>query len=101
MANAGGYLVWIEFDVRDGMMEEFSAGAVADAEASVAKGPGGREFKVITPDDEPNRAYLYEVYDDAEAHAEHRASPQYANFAKVVQKTVIDRRPTIMTVHNP
>ena len=101
MAKTGGYLVWIKFDVKDGMMEEFIAGAVADAEASVANEPGCHEFKVITPEDEPNRAYLYEVYDDAEAHAQHRASPQYASFAKVVQKTVIERRRTIMTVHNP
>lgn len=60
-AKAGGYLVWIEFDVKDGVMAEFIAGAVADAEASVANEPGCHAFKVITPEDEPNRAYLYEV----------------------------------------
>jgi len=52
--------------------QEFIAALLRDASETYAREPGCLRFDVVQEDDDPDKFYLYEVYESAAAYAAHR-----------------------------
>lgn len=83
------YVVWVEMEVRDGLLDRFLPLAVANARTCVADEPGCRQFDVLQVDGAPNRVLLYEVYDDLAAFDAHRTMPHVATFLGTVKPMLV------------
>ena len=77
MAN---YSLIVDFEVKDGMMEQFLPVMKENARASVANEPGCLQFDVLQVQGEPNRVVLFEVYQDEAAFQAHMKMPHLAAF---------------------
>ena len=51
-----------------------------NARASIRDEPGCRRFDVLEPAGEPDRIFLYEIYDDRAAFDAHVRSPHFQKF---------------------
>lgn len=76
----GGYVVMVEFQLKQGQAERFRNLIVENARASVRDEPGCRQFDVVIPDGTTDRVFLYEIYDDAAAFEAHKRSSHFAAF---------------------
>ncbi|GAA2225323.1 putative quinol monooxygenase [Streptomyces nogalater] len=74
------YHVAVAFDVQPDRREEFIAAAHADARESAVDEPFTQRFELVVDENDPNRFYLDEVYDDAAAFDKHMAGPHFAEF---------------------
>lgn len=74
--------------------EEFRAAITANALASVRDEPGCRRFDVCSVEGDPDRFVLYELYDDAEAFAAHKAAPHFAAWRAVAPRVVLEQQST-------
>ncbi|KZM75871.1 putative quinol monooxygenase [Nocardia terpenica] len=78
------YHVLVQFDVPPAKREEFIAAALGDANGSLANEPGTRRFEVIRDENNPNRVYLDEVYDSAEAFETHCQGEAIERFYELI-----------------
>lgn len=88
------FAVWVQIDVKPGLLPAFLDAARLDAQGSVGNEPGCHRFDILLDPDVPNRVYFYEVYDDDAAFAAHREMPHFKTFAAtseplVAAKTVL------------
>ncbi|SDO08862.1 Quinol monooxygenase YgiN [Klenkia soli] len=74
--------------------EEFLAAITVNAQASVRDEPGCQRFDVCSVDGDPDRFVLYELYDDAEAFAAHKAAPHFADWRAVASRVVLEQNNT-------
>lgn len=87
----GGYVVVVDFRLKAGAAEAFRALIVENANASVQDEPGCRRFDVVLPDGEPERVFLYEIYDDRAAFDAHVRTPHYAVFDQASRPLVASK----------
>mmetsp|Transcript_18553 Transcript_18553/g.43999 ORF Transcript_18553/g.43999 Transcript_18553/m.43999 type:complete len:146 (+) Transcript_18553:53-490(+) len=66
----------VEADIKPERMDEFLALIQKNAEGS-RKEPGCQRFDVLRSQDDPNKFFFYEIYDDADAVAHHKAQPHF------------------------
>ncbi|MEU4982558.1 putative quinol monooxygenase [Streptomyces sp. NPDC021969] len=74
------YHVAVAFDVQPDRREDFIAACHADARDSAVDEPFTQRFELVADENDPNRFYLDEVYDDAAAFDKHMAGPHFAKF---------------------
>jgi (4S)-4-hydroxy-5-phosphonooxypentane-2,3-dione isomerase len=74
------FAVWVQFDVKPGMLPAFLEAARLDAQGSVGNEPGCHRFDILQDPDVPNRVYFYEVYEDEAAFAAHREMPHFKTY---------------------
>ena len=71
------FAVWVQFDVKPGLLPAFLEAARLDAQGSVGNEPGCHRFDILQDPDVPDRVYFYEVYEDEAAFAAHRDMPHF------------------------
>ncbi len=74
------FAVWVQFDVKPGMLPAFLDAARLDAQGSVGNEPGCHRFDILQDPEVPNRVYFYEVYEDEAAFAAHREMPHFKTY---------------------
>jgi (4S)-4-hydroxy-5-phosphonooxypentane-2,3-dione isomerase len=79
------YSIAVYFDVQPEHRDEFIAAALEDGRDSLADEPGTQRFELIVDEEHPNRFYLNEAYDDAEAFDSHAKGPHFARFFELVE----------------
>jgi quinol monooxygenase YgiN len=75
-----GLVVLVEFRLKPGSSQAFAELIDANARDSVANEPGCRRFDIATSASEPERLFLYEIYDDRAAFDHHVATPHFLRF---------------------
>ncbi|HHJ1783357.1 TPA: antibiotic biosynthesis monooxygenase, partial [Pseudomonas aeruginosa] len=65
------YHVLVQFDVPSDKREAFAAAGLFDANGSLQSEPGTLRFEVIRDENNRNRFYLDEVYEDEAAFLQH------------------------------
>ena len=83
--------IFVTIKVKPGMMEEFVEASLGDARGSVGDEPGCFRFDVLQDREDPNMAYLYEIYEDDAARETHRTMPHYLKWREAVADMVEDR----------
>lgn len=81
------YHIVVHFDVEPDRRADFIAAALEDGRNS-ADEPGTRRFELIVDEENPNRFYLDEAYDDAAAFAAHAEGPHFARFFQLIESYV-------------
>ncbi|MBX3585463.1 MAG: antibiotic biosynthesis monooxygenase [Ramlibacter sp.] len=74
------HIITVTFQIRPEHMAAFLPAMQANALASVQDEPGCQQFDVCVSLDDPNRVFLYEVYDSPEAFQAHLATPHFQAF---------------------
>lgn len=74
------FAVTVQFQIRDGMIDDFLPLMLENAKASLEDEPGCRQFDVCTDPDRPGDVFLYEIYDDAAAFQEHLRTSHFLAF---------------------
>ena len=82
------FAVWVQFDVKPGLLPAFLEAAQLDAQGSVGNEPGCHRFDILQDPDVANRVYFYEVYDDEAAFAAHREMPHFKTYASVSEPMI-------------
>jgi autoinducer 2-degrading protein len=85
------HIVLVLVTIRPEMRTEFEQALLYNARESVAKDRGCRRFDVSHHADDPNRWVLHEVYDDPDAHAEHRRAPHFLAYDAVAQRAIVEK----------
>ena len=88
------FIVLVQVEVRDDMLEAFERAILENAAASVARDPGCLRFDVSQQMDDPRRWVFHEVYLDEAAHAAHRQSPHYAAYLEVADRAIVSKTVT-------
>lgn len=88
-----GYVIWVTFEVREGMMEQFLALARDNAKSSVAEEARCRRFDVLVPVDAgSNSVSLYEIYDDERAFRDHCQMKHFHDFDATSAPLVLSKK---------
>ncbi len=82
------YNIAVYFDVQPKHREDFIVAALEDGRNSAADEPGTQRFELIVDEKNPNRFYLNEAYDDAEAFDVHAKGPHFARFFELIKDYV-------------
>lgn len=85
------YVVSVQFTIAPDQVEEFEKAILANATASVSNEPGCLQFDVSF-NENGTQCFLYEVYTDESAFADHRASAHFAACGAAIEGKVISRR---------
>ena len=78
------YHIAVSFEVPAEHHETFITAALEDGRNSAADEPGTRRFELIRDEDDPNKFYLNEAYDDAEAFQVHADGKHFARFFEII-----------------
>ena len=76
--------IFVSIKVKPGMMDAFVEASYGDARGSVGAEPGCFRFDVLNDPSDPNKAYLYEIYEDDDARGAHRTMPHYLRWRETV-----------------
>lgn len=94
------YAVCVTFHIRPGHTDRFLARMLEQARDSMNREPGCHHFDVCYDSNSPETIFLYELYSDAHAFAEHNASAHFKAFASDVADWVVSKEVTLFdTVH--
>jgi autoinducer 2-degrading protein len=74
------YIVIVDFVIRPDRVAKFHAAVIENARVSRDKEPGCRQFDVAVDPQDPNRYFLYELYDDEAAFRAHLTSDHFRAF---------------------
>lgn len=74
------FVVTVDFVVKAAFVEPFRAQMLANARASREREPGCRCFDVAFSEQDPTLVFLYELYDDAAAFAQHQRTEHFKRF---------------------
>jgi (4S)-4-hydroxy-5-phosphonooxypentane-2,3-dione isomerase len=85
------HIVLVLVTIRPEMRTAFEEALLHNARESVAHDRGCRRFDVSHHADDPTRWVLHEVYDDPDAHTEHRQSPHFLAYEAVAQKAIVEK----------
>lgn len=94
------YVVAVDITVKPGQMAAFLPIMQTNATASRQTEPGCQRFDVCVSDAEPDKVFLYEVYDDAAAFAAHKATDHFATFEREGGPLMADKTAQIWTIAN-
>lgn len=79
------YHIVVRFDIPPQRREEFVAAALEDKRNCSAEEPTTLRFELIVDQDNPNRFYLDEAYEDEAAFDAHAKGPHFARFFELVE----------------
>ena len=80
------YAIFVTINIKPGYREQFKEASLGDSQGSVRDEPGCFRFDILEDKTNPNRFYLYEVYEDEDAHmVAHRNAPHYKKWRETVQ----------------
>ena len=79
------YIIIAPIQIKEGHKDEFVAAMLDDARGSVNDEPGCHRFDVIQDGADPNRIWLYEVYDDEAAFQAHLQAPHFIKWRDTVK----------------
>ena len=96
-----GFVVMVDFRLKPGTIEGFRRLVTENARISLAHEPGCRRFDVVLPRDEPDRVFLYEIYDDEAAFESHKAARHFLQFNEATDALVAAKTLTIGAKHFP
>jgi quinol monooxygenase YgiN len=99
---AGNLVIMVDFEVKDGLLDQFLPLMAANARKCVEIEPGCSQFDVLTVEGKPNNLVLYEVYDDEAAFQAHRTMPHVAEFLAKARPMLANQKMTrlVMTSAN-
>jgi quinol monooxygenase YgiN len=92
------FALWVEFDIKPGMLPAFMAAARLDAEGSVAHEPGCHRFDILQDTAIANRVCFYEVYTDEAAFAAHREMPHFKTYLATTEPMLAAKKATRLHV---
>ncbi|WP_437203868.1 putative quinol monooxygenase [Planctomicrobium sp. SH664] len=84
-------VVTVEFRVQPGQIETFRREVCAHAQRSLTRETGCRQFDVCWREEEPDKVFLYEKYDDQAAFDAHCESEHLKYFASLAPQWVAER----------
>lgn len=70
----------VSLKVKPGRADDFIAAAQADGEGTTANEEGNFQFSVVRDQADPDRFFLFEVYQDEAALEAHRATPHFLRY---------------------
>ena len=79
------YIIVAPIQIKEGHKEEFIKALLEDAQGSVRDEPGCLRFDVVQDGGEPNRIWLYEVYQDEAAFQAHTQAPHFLKWRDTVR----------------
>ena len=74
------YIVTVSFQIKPAHSAEFMPAMHANAKESLLCEPECHQFDVCVALDDPNRVFLYEVYESAQAFQAHLAMAHFKSF---------------------
>lgn len=77
------YVVCVTVFVKEGRADAFVEATLANARGTRGE-PGNRRFDVLRCNDDPNRFFLYEVYDGEEDFRSHQQTAHYRHWKETV-----------------
>jgi quinol monooxygenase YgiN len=80
--------VVVEFHIHSPHVQAFHEAIVANAGLSLATEPGCRQFDVCVDPTDPSLLFLYELYDDERAFAEHLRSSHFQHMNELTASWV-------------
>ena len=83
--------VCVTFTIKSGMIDAFLVPMLENARASVDKEPGCHRFDVCTGGDDPQMVFLYELYSDHDAFAEHQKTDHFLTFNTVAADMIAEK----------
>lgn len=86
------YVVTVRFEVEPAAAAGFLARVRQQAADSLTAEPGCHRFDVCVDPEAPERVFLYELYDDADAFQAHLATAHFLAFDREVGPAVRDKR---------
>ncbi|KAA3621733.1 MAG: antibiotic biosynthesis monooxygenase [Proteobacteria bacterium] len=86
------YAVTVLFDIRPEYESNFEARVVRQAAESLDLEPGCRVFDVCRDEDQRNRFFLYEIYDDDDAFRAHLESNHFQAFDDDIRAWVLKKK---------
>jgi autoinducer 2-degrading protein len=78
------YAVTVAFTLKETAIDAFLPLVRANAKTSMAVEPGCLQFDTCTDPQLPELVFLYEIYTDSAAFADHLASPHFKSFDTAV-----------------
>ena len=87
-------IVHVHVHVKPDQIEAFRAATLANARQSVLE-PGIARFDVIQQADDPTRFVLVEVYRNADAPAQHKATRHYAAWRDTAEPLMAEPRQSV------
>ncbi|MBF8221479.1 putative quinol monooxygenase [Halomonas sp. 328] len=82
------FCIIVKTQLKPGQRERFLEAMLPNAAASVREEPGCHVFDVLEDQQDPNLFYLYEIYRDEAALAEHKLTPHYQASREVVNPLI-------------
>ncbi|CDF99555.1 Putative uncharacterized protein (fragment) [Avibacterium paragallinarum JF4211] len=89
--QAAPVMNFFELGIAQGQHAEFNQVGKHNIDTSIAKEKGTLAMYAVQPSEQPDMAYMVEIYADDAAYQTHRQSPQYQAF--------LAQSPTILTDH--
>ncbi|PYR73606.1 MAG: antibiotic biosynthesis monooxygenase [Acidobacteria bacterium] len=91
------FIMLVKLQVKPELVGEFRDAILKNAELSVQRDWGCVRFDVLQQQDDPARWVLYEVYDQEQAWADHRAAAHFLAFKEVGDRAIVSREATQLT----
>ena len=88
----------VKFDVHDDFRETLVRALIEDGEGSLRDEPKTSRFDILEDAANPNRLFLYEVYDDEAAFEAHTNGPHFKKVMKVFDEMVENQHGSIEEV---
>ncbi|ART83683.1 antibiotic biosynthesis monooxygenase [Oceanisphaera profunda] len=85
------YSIIVKTKLKPGKTDEFLAAMLPNAAASVRDEPGCHIFDVLQDREDPELFWLYEIYQDEAALAEHKLTPHYKASRAVVTDLIAEQ----------
>jgi len=80
------FSIFVTINIKTGHGEDFTQASLADAHDSIRNEPGCSRFDIHNDPVDPNRFYLYEVYQDAEAFKAPVQTPHFKKWFSTVEE---------------
>ena len=94
------FAIAVTFDIKPENAEQFCVRVLQQAADSVNKEPGCHQFDVLRDESRPTTFFLYESYLNAAALDDHRQTPHFADFSKVIADWVVSKNVQRLTLLN-
>jgi quinol monooxygenase YgiN len=82
------FAVVVTFTLSPGQMADFLPLMIENAQTSLRDEEGCHQFDVATDPDKPEEIFLYEIYSDAEAFAQHLATAHFKRFDAATREMI-------------
>lgn len=85
------FAVCVQFEITPEYIQEFSSLVEAQSANSLSQETACRQFDICNDPDQPERFFLYEIYDDPDAFSRHLASAHFRKFDSEIKDMVVSK----------